>query len=465
MQIDLYHLFRSFHFSKMAYPIVLDVLKVWAEACGWRARVAICKEDAVDLSTDAAAVGISVYTQTAPAAYRVAAALRRRGKIVILGGPHFRGPSTWREAEPYCDAIVGSVCEAQWRALLDDIAAGRLAPNRATPLHVVDAEQRFRYPTDFYQSLASRRWYQVPTVPTSIGCPYDCNFCSAFMQGRYHLRDIGTICNEVAHAATPMVIMCDATFGLHKPFTLELMRALAPLRKKLAVEITIGRLKDPDILDALALGGVKWLVVGVESLGLRLRKHGTVDLDDGFRRVIDGVHERGMLIQGNFICGLDTDGPESFEAIYRYYDRSRLDAIMMGILTPYPDTGLHRQLVDEGRIIDTNWERYDCHHVVYRPRRMTVDQLIDGYVELYRMVRDRRSVLREVAEGWRRSGVGLETAVMVANNLYQKFDSVKKERLLRANQRELAARGLGRPADDPGALGSNAILDGSSGLA
>jgi hypothetical protein len=120
---------------------------------------------------------------------------------------------------------------------------------------------------------------------------------------------------------------------------------------------------------------------------------------------------------------------------------------MMGILTPYPDTGLYRQLASEGRIFDTNWEHYDCHHVVYRPRRMTVDQLIDGYVDLYRMVRQRRSVFREIAEGWRRGGVGLESSVMVANNLYQKFDSVKKERLLRANQRELAALGIDeRPA-------------------
>jgi radical SAM superfamily enzyme YgiQ (UPF0313 family) len=470
MQIDLYHLFRSFHFSKMAYPIVLDVLKVWAESRGWRARVSICKESAVDLSTDADAVGISVYSQTAPAAYRVAAALRRRGKIVILGGPHFRGSSTHREAEPYCDAIVTSVCEEQWGALLDDITEGRLVANRPTPLHVVDVGERFRYPTNFYQSLASRHWYQIPTVPTSIGCPYDCNFCSAFMQGSYRLRDVETIRNEVAHARPRMVIICDATFGLHKPFTIELMRALAPLRKKIAVEITIGRLKDPEVLDALALGGVKWLVVGVESLGLKMRKHGTVDLDDGFRRVIDGVHERGMLIQGNFICGLDTDGPESFEAIYRYYDRSRLDAIMMGILTPYPDTGLYRQLASEGRIFDTDWEHYDCHHVVYRPRRMTVDQLIDGYVELYRLVRQRRSVYREIAEGCRRRGFGLESGVMVANNLYQKFDSVKKERLLRANQRELAALGIderlaladadaGRLATDGVALGpSSSVL-------
>ncbi|HJQ83534.1 MAG TPA: B12-binding domain-containing radical SAM protein [Candidatus Binatia bacterium] len=446
MDIDLYHLYRSFHFSKMAYPIVLDVLKVWAEASGWRARVSICKESAVDLATDAVAVGISVYSQTAPAAYRVADALRRRGKIVVLGGPHFRGPSTWAEAAPHCDVIVGSVCEAQWRALLDDIAAGRLRPNRPEPLHVTDTAGAFRYPADFYQSLASRRWYQIPTIPTSIGCPYDCDFCAAFMQGKYLLRDVRTIVNEVAHATPRMVIMCDATFGLNKKFTIELMRALAPLEKKIAVEITIGRLKDREVLDALALGGVKWLVVGVETLSTPLRKHGTVDLDDGFRRVLDAAHERGMVIQGNFICGLDSDGPDSFETIYDYYDRSGLDGIMMGILTPYPDTDLYRRLRREGRIFDTDWEHYDCHHVVYRPQRMTVDELIDGYIQLYRMVRRRRSVLGEIVANWRRSGISIESGVVIANNVYQKFDSVKKTRLLRENQRALAASSASTPA-------------------
>lgn len=439
MDIDLYHLYRSFHFSKMAYPIVLDVLKVWAESRGWRARVSICKPSAVDLDTDAAVVGISVYSQTAPAAYRVGAALRRRGKIVIFGGPHFRGPSTFEEAAPYCDVVVGSVCEAQWLQLLDDIADGTLRASRPRPLHVTDVAGGFRYPQNFYQSLASRRWYQIPTIPTSIGCPYDCDFCAAFMQGKYLLRDIETVYNEVAHATPPMVIICDATFGLNKRYTIELMHALAPLRKKIAVEITIGRLKDRAVLDALAHGGVKWLVVGVESLATKLRKHGTVDLDEGFRRVLDDAHERGMMIQGNFICGLDTDGPESFDHIYEYYDRSGLDAIMMGILTPYPDTDLYRRLAREGRIFDRNWERYDCHHVVYRPRRMTVDQLIDGYIRLYRNVRRRRSVFREIVENYRRNGAGIQSAVVVANNVYQKFDSVKKARLLRANQREIAA--------------------------
>jgi radical SAM superfamily enzyme YgiQ (UPF0313 family) len=226
------------------------------------------------------------------------------------------------------------------------------------------------------------------------------------------------------------------------------MDAIAPLRRKIAVEMTLSRLRDIELLDALARGGVKWLVVGIETLDLQLRKHGAVDLGSTFRTVMDRIHERGMLVQGNFICGLDTDGPESFERIYRYYERSTLDAIMMGILTPYPHTPLYRQLQAQGRILDKNWEHYDCHHVVFRPKRMTIDELIDGYLQLYASVRQHRSVLREVVDGYRRSGLRTETSVMIATNLYQKFDSLQKERRLRKNQQALARLDLsvGRPA-------------------
>ena len=116
---------------------------------------------------------------------------------------------------------------------------------------------------------------------------------------------------------------------------------------------------------------------------------------------------------------------------------------MMGILTPYPGTALYRQLEREGRIFDRNWDNYDCHHVVYEPKNMSADQLIEGYIGLYREVRRHRSVTRELMEGLWRQGPGIETGVRVASNLYQKFDSLKKARHLRENQREIAAGAAG----------------------
>ena len=431
MKIDLYHLYRRFHFASLAQPIVLDALKVWARRMGWSANARVCKEAQVDMDSDAEVVGISVYTQTAPAAYRVARRLREKGKIVLLGGPHFRGPSTWAEAKGVCDVVVGSVCEEQWYGLLDDIASGRLGcDNGDRPPYVVDTEAKFAYPEPFLEPLKNRKWNQVVTIPTSVGCPYDCGFCSPYRPGDYAPRDIGTICAEMAGVRGGMVVFCDATFGMDRAHTIRLMERVAPLGKKIAVETTLSRINDPEVLDAMARGGVRWLIVGIESPGGVLHKHGGLDPERDLLDVVRQIHDRGMRIQGNFLCGLDDDGPDVFDGIYARAEGTDLDAVMIGILTPYPHTPTYETLKREGRIIDDNWEHYDCHHVVHRPRRMSVEQLIDGYLDLYRRLGRRKSVFRELREGLRRDGPGWETLVMVGNNLYMRYDERNKRRAL-----------------------------------
>jgi radical SAM superfamily enzyme YgiQ (UPF0313 family) len=458
VKLDLYHLHRGIHFSKLAYPIALNALKMWAESDGWEVRTSICKESGVRFDTSAEVVGISVYTQTAPAAYRVSQKLRERGKIVVLGGPHFRGQSTYAEAGPHCDVIVNSICEEQMRELLCDIAQGRIAAGRHHPIQITDFEDRFRYPDNFYQSLQSQRWYQLPAIPTSVGCPYQCSFCAAFMPGKYLLRSIESVRKEVEHAPGSKVFFCDATFGLNKKFTIDLMRSLAPLKKKIAVETTLSTLEDVEMLEAMALGGVKGVVVGIETLATGLQKHGSSDLQASLKDLVSRAHDLGVLVHGNFICGLEEDGPESFEEIYECFARSGMDAIMIGILTPYPDTALYRRLKNEGRIIDANWENYDGHHVVYRPRRMTIDQLIEGYIQLYRQVKKHRSLGREIFEAVWNHGIGVQSAALIGNNLYHKLDSAKKTRQLRKNQRRIAALDLPRSdTNEPTVSGAQAL--------
>lgn len=437
MKIELYHIFRHFHFTIFVYPIVLDALKLWAEANGWKACVSVCRESRLKISIEADVVGISVYTQTAPAAYRLADKFRSKGKVVVLGGPHFRGPATYNEAAPHCDVIVNSICEEQWKVVLDDIAAGRISPGSQKPRCINDTEGRFRYPGNFYESAKSLKWYQFPSIPTSIGCPYACSFCSPYLPGRYLLRDIKTIYNEASHIAGKIIFLCDATFGLNKKFTIELMNVLAPLKMNICVETTLARLKDKEIVDAMALGGVKWIIVGIESPSLKLKKHGSLELEASSRRIIDNVHRRGLFIQGNFICGLDSDGPESFDQIYQLYRKLNLDSIMLDILTPYPNTELYDHLERQGRIIDRNWEHYDYSHVVYRPLRMTADQLIDGYLQLYQMTFKTRFVLHDVLRIYRDNGLNRASAVVIANKLYFKFDGLKKEKILRKNRTQM----------------------------
>jgi radical SAM superfamily enzyme YgiQ (UPF0313 family) len=251
------------------------------------------------------------------------------------------------------------------------------------------------------------------------------------------LRDIKTIYNEALHIAGRIIFLCDATFGLSKKFTIELMHVLAPLKMNICVETTLARLNDREIVDALALGGVKWVIVGIESPSLKLKKHGSREIKETSRRIIDYLHHRGIFIQGNFICGLDSDGPESFDLIHKLYRKLNLDGIMLDILTPYPNTELYENLESQGRIIDRNWEHYDYRHVVYRPRRMTADQLIDGYLQLCRMTFKTRFVLNDMLRIFRDKGFNKASAVVVANKLYFKVDALKKEKVFRKNQTQM----------------------------
>jgi radical SAM superfamily enzyme YgiQ (UPF0313 family) len=430
--LELYHLYRRFSLINLAYPIVLDALKVWAEAIGWQVRTTVCKEDAVNIHTDAEIIGFSVYTQTANATYRVAEKLRAEGKIVILGGPHFRGPETFAEAAPYCDVLVSSICERQWKVLLSAISEGKIGPNRRRPLLVIDRERNFRYPKELFLNFKNKKWFQYPCIPVSLGCPYQCEFCSPYMGGDYILRDITTICKEVAQVDRKPIWLCDATFGLNKQHTLRLMKALAPLKKTIVVETSVARMNDSEFIQNLAIGGVKWVTVGVETLSAKLKKHGAGTLTDNLTDIIQRAHDNGIALQGNFICGLDCDGPESFELIFDCYQKTKIDSFMLNVLVPYPNTALRQRLQSEGRILDNNWEHYDNRHVVYQPKQLTIDQLVNGYVELTRSIYNAGQVLTDSLGILKNNGATMGAAFAIGHKLSFLYDTLRKERAFRA---------------------------------
>jgi radical SAM superfamily enzyme YgiQ (UPF0313 family) len=259
MKVDIYHLYRHFEYSNFVYPIILDVLKVWAQNAGMEVRVRVCREEEVDYATDAEVIGVSVYTQTAHASYRVSESMRKLGKVVVLGGPHFRN-STCAEALPHCDVVVDTICQQQWTTLLEDIRAGQITPNQPAAIVIRDRQNHFEYPQNFYETFNSQKWFQIPSIPTSLGCPYDCAFCSAYLQGRYKLRNMETIYNELEACPRKVIFLCDATFGLNKKFTIQLMEP-----DRTAQEEDPGRNhnRPPPRSRTRARAGQRWHQVGV----------------------------------------------------------------------------------------------------------------------------------------------------------------------------------------------------------
>ena len=87
------------------------------------------------------------------------------------------------------------------------------------------------------------------------------------------------------------------------------MKAMAPLKKTIVVETSVARMQDSELIQNLAIGGVKWVTVGVETLSAKLKKHGAGTLKDNLKEIIQCAHDCGIAVQGNFICGLTVTDP------------------------------------------------------------------------------------------------------------------------------------------------------------
>ena len=69
-------------------------------------------------SIEADLIGMTVITGTAMRAYELAAEFKKRGKTVILGGPHVTLMP--EDAQPHADSIVVGYAEESWPQLLRD---------------------------------------------------------------------------------------------------------------------------------------------------------------------------------------------------------------------------------------------------------------------------------------------------------------------------------------------------------
>jgi len=100
------------------------------------------------------------------------------------------------------------------------------------------------------------------------------------------------------------------------------------------------------------------------------------------------------MINGSFVFGLDSDGPDVFEHTVEWAVTRGLTTATFHILTPYPGTALFRQMEAEGRLLHREWDRYDTRQVVYETRGMSAAQLEEGYWRAYRDFYSWRNIAR-----------------------------------------------------------------------
>jgi radical SAM superfamily enzyme YgiQ (UPF0313 family) len=303
--------------------------------------------------------------------------------------------SSPEEAAPHADAIAVGDGVRLWGPILRDVQSGTLRK-----VYRADFGQPYRDDPSPRRSLLPRQSFLTTTsLIATRGCHNRCGFCYLSTEGvtmPYRVRDVEQVVDEFGRDGQPYAVFTDNNLGSRPEYLRQLCRALRPLHRIWSAAVSIDVTNDPTLVREMALAGCTGVFVGFESLDNEniVDSHKRSPPPEAYADRVRLLHDHGIQVNASFVLGFDRDGPDVFEKTVKWIEENRLQCATFHILTPYPGTPLFAKLEAEGRILHKDWRLYDTSHVVFRPKRMTPDQLADGYRWCYRRLFSHRSIWR-----------------------------------------------------------------------
>ena len=397
----------------------------------------------IPLDLNANIIGITCITGTSARAYRYADYFRKRGAVVVLGGPH---PSLCpEEAKAHADAVVIGLGDHTWPQLLRDIQSGALQPfyhddnngaacapasaapasaSPASPAPVTPKSPLANRPPLRRDLLKRNRYITLNTVEAVRGCHLNCSFCAypkAFGRGVI-TRPVEDVIAEIRSLRGKEVIFPDVNLTANLDYLKQLLTAMIPLKKWWLGLTTSEVSLDEDLVRLMAKSGCKGLLIGFESVnaGSQTQMRKGINKPSHYKELMALLHRYGIMVMGCFAFGADQDQPDVFDRTVRLANEIQIDLPRYAIFTPFPGTDYHNQLLAEGRIIEHNWALYDVEHCVFKPAQMTKQQLEAGLLRAWRASYSIKSILRRW--NWRNPRVFLFGWLYLLVNLgYRKY--------------------------------------------
>jgi radical SAM superfamily enzyme YgiQ (UPF0313 family) len=338
----------------------------------------------VDFDTDAECVGITGKVSQWGRMQAIAAEFRRRGKLVLIGGPFASlSPETVR---PHCDVLVVGEADELAEELFAHLREGR-------------PRDEYRGGKPDLDRTPVPRWDLYPndrailaSVQTSRGCPFECEFCDViqYLGRRQRHKPVDRVLAEldvVYRHGYRAVFLCDDNLTVYRARARELLVALRDWnagqtegKVEFITQVSIDVARDEELLRLCAEAGLTRCFVGIETVNqdslreTKKRQNVNVDAVASVRRFLDS----GIQVMAGMIVGFDHDDAGTFARQYDFAMASGIPMFSIGTLMAPPSTPLHARLAREGRLLDgtevgaTPWST----NVV--PAGMTHDELIEG---------------------------------------------------------------------------------------
>jgi radical SAM superfamily enzyme YgiQ (UPF0313 family) len=338
-------------------------------------------------------VVIQVYITSAYRAYELADHYRRKGAYVVLGGLHVTALP--EEAALHADTIFTGPGDDTWPAFLADFRHGRHKTVYRSQERTLVGVPPIR------RDLIKRHLYLCPnSIVVSRGCPHVCDFCykEAFFRGgkSYYTQSVDDALAEIDRLPGRHLYFLDDHLLGNARFAEALFEGMRGMGRLWQAASTVKSVLQPGLLEKAAECGLRSLFVGFETVNpnnlVEQRKYQNLNRD--YDAAVRRLRDLGIMINGSFVFGMDDDDASVFDRTVEWAVSLGIETATFHILTPYPTTALHRRMEAQGRITTEDWNLYDTRHVVYRPARMTPEELESGYWRAYRDFYKWGSILR-----------------------------------------------------------------------
>lgn len=323
-------------------------------------------------------IAISAITPTINRAYAYADYFRSKNIPVVIGGIH--ATLNPQEALQHADSVVCGLANESWPQLLKDFKDNKLQ-NVYTQGETIDLSHMPLPDRCCYENKVTSPM-RLNSVQATYGCDNTCEFCvQPHVCNGYHQRPIEHVVEEIKAVNSKFIEFFDPNLPKDHEYLTKLCKALIPLKKIWSVPATIDLANDRELLKLLYKSGCRNVLIGFESIN----SESIQNISKGFNKVeqyqeaINNFHKAGITIAGSFVLGLDSDTKDIFQQTLDFVNKTHIDLPRFTINTPFPGTPFYEQMKKENRIIENNWSKYDLHHVVIRPRNMSVEELQNGF--------------------------------------------------------------------------------------